>query len=495
MISKLLPLSLWTILLSNFALSSWAQGDTKTYTIDEPVYSLQVDSAHNHLLLMTGTLKKNGKDFKEKGHLQYYDIATQKALWSQTFYPKGQKAILYPQGVMANDQSGSAQMLHLADGTKAWEEYGSPVYFDAPHNAFLWYTSQSDLECIDATTGQSRWKTKNMESQYGWISTMPVNDSIFLIQSDGIKLLNMRNGHCLSYAAKVGQQSYKPAITTSIVVGLLDVFLGGSLFTDISPTRIAALCSNVLATDNNRYYMADRNGIFCLNDSLKRIWHTAFPKDAASSSLIYDIDDLIYMVNYGYAYMGEARPIGYPFIACYEKDNGKQLFFRRMAENKAPIRECFRKGNREYMLFSDKMKYFELSDTSKVHSTDWDEARYGKLKGLMTHDIYILQDDSVHYKRLSPDNQILVSNDHGIIYELDDEMKVTATHAARSCYSSVAEYKGAILLGGNDKLIRINDLGVKQEEVSNVLLPVAQSYNHVFAIKKSPRNKIVDITL
>ena len=152
---------------------------------------------------------------------------------------------------------------------------------------------------------------------------------------------------------------------------------------------ITGLTSNILPQDSV-YYWADREQISCVDTALNVVWQKEFPDVKASRSMLFMQDGKLFMLNYGYGLReGRSRKkYGRPFIACYDPQNGEELFFNQLSVKKDMIENALHTDNALYMLFDDGMAYQELAD-SVVNIVPWDTKRHGKLEEILPSTLYV----------------------------------------------------------------------------------------------------------
>jgi hypothetical protein len=452
-----------------------------TYDIGDTIGYIRIDSTttNRHFLrVYTIEKSKNGKNYKNKGEIIFYDLDAQKELWRKPYNYKFDNMIFSPEGII-HVTMGQISLLQFEDGKPLWSKSGSLKLNDVRNNQLLWYTGspwkdQRNLEAHDIKSGNKKWSTI---VGFGWNDTHYLNDSLLCIKTEGLidggfNLLNLHNGKKYFYRINRG---------------------------GISKT---GLYSNVLY-DDSTFYIADSKKIFCLNDTLGEQWSTELPKGAASKSVIYRDSTRIIMINYGIGANlfsmkkdWNHQSVGYPFIAGFNQADGKQIFFKRVSEGKAQMRDSFSKAGIEYMIFDNQLVYCMLNDTAQVRTIPWDTEKYGKLKGLYGGDVYFANSDHTIYRQVRSDYyRILVYNDRGSLYEVDKDMQVVTAHPYGTYSFPVTAYGDHVILKSpaSSDYVFTNSLGVNEGSIKSTDNP-QRITNRLFFI--SPyRTQVIEVKL
>ncbi|MFA6812637.1 MAG: hypothetical protein WCR45_06035 [Bacteroidaceae bacterium] len=484
-------------LLPGQLISAQALKPIKSYSFSERIYSIQSDTTQHYLLVNTRSLTKSGKYLKNKGLMILFDLTTEKELWRKPFNYAIQTAFIYPDGVLVKNDFKSTTLYQFADGKKLWNIDGTFTIYDNKTDKLFWYkysaykANDKHLNYRDFKTGKILWTT-TLPHKYGWKDLYIVNDSIRLIVSDGLHLINIHNGSGYHYTAETGEIRHSDRITNFFVTALSVGFLG--IYAQPKVSYVKNTYSNIIYQDAH-YYMADSKNLFCLNDTLGEVWKQTLPKKLISSSHILSDSTHIYMTNYGRENTND-KEIGIPFIACYNRKDGHLIYLNQIKDKKAQIHNSFHKGNKEYILFDKEIVCRTLStDSSEVKVMPWDAKKYGNLNSIVFNDVYFANADSTIFRKMSSDYyRILLLTDTNTICEVNEEMQVVVAHPFSECFYPAAQSKNEILLEGYGTLFLTNSLGMLQRKIKDVIYPLNTSGNHVYVISKE-KDKVLDITL
>lgn len=129
--------------------------------------------------------------------------------------------------------------------------------------------------------------------------------------------------------------------------------------------------------------------------------------------------------------------IGRPFIACFDKIPGKYIS-ESTDKEKDRIEDACLKGERNtlYLLFDDGISFCQLSDSSEIEVSSWDEKNNGKLQGFVYNSFYMENADSISFNRITPSDSAscFVYNDRYEILEIDEQMEVIRTYQPESLF-------------------------------------------------------------
>lgn len=465
-----------TCVLCLFSIFSSAQIKITTYNLQDTVYRLYVDTClkNQRILLSTAVYKKNGKRSFYKANLEMYNLQTQKPEWKMS--QENSNLMTLPEGILWSKSRPFWAGLELIDyktGESLWSTKGFYCGLDPRHSGlFMTETSaflETKLSYYDIKTGKLRWSAKKAIAGQ-WNQFDYLNDSVICVASNqGI------------------QNIYLP--TGKIETHRIDAVSSWSL-------KGTKALSNLIFRDSN-YYMVDREKIFCLDKNLNEVWSTPLPKKSASLSHI-SIDSLnVYMINYGVGSDWMYRHEGYPFVAAFNKQTGKQLYLTQMSDANTTMLAFFAMGDTHYLLFGDKIASHRNSPNATINTVSWDVNKYGTLRGMQNYETYVLDaTDSLQYHKLPSDSLLIVYTSNGTICALDpQDMRVVNAYPNASYRMVIARYnKKKVLENGLGKLIIIDDKGRRLQTVDHLKGQLYQSGSHLYSLKDNSMG-FVDIEL
>ena len=189
--------------------------------------------------------------------------------------------------------------------------------------------------------------------------------------------------------------------------------------------------------------------------------------------------------------------IGRPFIACFDKNTGKNIYLNQLTKKKDRIEDAFLKGERNtlYLLFDDGISFCQLSDSSEIEVSSWDEKNNGKLQGFVYNSFYMENADSISFNRITPSDSAscFVYNDRYEILEIDEQMEVIRTYQPESLFFSDLNWDGYSIIsrGRAQYLIDFN-----RKKIAELYIPfdLFVIKDRVFTLNEE-RTKLLEISL
>lgn len=439
------------------------------YTFPQRVETFSISSKEDYLCISFRETNKSGKYLKNKGEIGFYDMANKKLLWKQPINYSRAKATCLSEGVLIYEVGNNVSLLNKENGTKRWETSLYPIHIDDSLGLVLGYTiAQSNkLHAIGLRFGNELWQRK-LPHNYGWSQVLDTEGSQRLIVADDLHRLDFLTGEMKTVEGMTGAVDTKAALLQGLVAvagtAAGAAVSGGTMYysyVPMSPNAISSLTSNVLP-HNTLYYWADRRQISCIDSAMNVVWQTKFPDVKAARSHLFVENDKLYMLSYGYGLRegGSRKKYGRPFIACYDLNNGTELFFNQLSMKKDIVEDALRTKDALYMLFDDGMAYQTLSD-SVVNIVPWDTQQYGKLQAMLPDTMYIANEGRTVFKPLAFDGEYcLVYNDEGAVYEINKELKISQTYKPSDIYIPRFRLQEYLCVGQSSDYWFIHEMGM-----------------------------------
>ena len=474
---------------------------------DGRVRKYKMDTTATFFMVQLGHLTPNGKSYKNKGELVVFNYQEGKELWRRKMNYMSDQFVFLPEGVLFNSKGVKSFYLDLQTGQERWNKKIFPYVMDHQNGKILSYKNgvTKNLECYEMNSGEHLW-TREVPHAYGWNYDGWVNDSTRLIVSDGIHLVNIKDGTGKSYPMVTGTTNYSGAVA----LGTLGILTGVVAGVSVMPTggnAVAELTSNMLREDSLLYF-ASRTQLLCLDDQLNMKWGYPLPEDLTSHSELFVYDDRLYMINDGSGYRGNLRDfssayerdmmevnIGRPFIASFDKNTGKNIYLTQLTKKKDRIEgACLKElRNTLYLLFDDGMSFCQLTDSTEVEVSPWDEKANGKLQGFLSNSFYLIDPDSTSFRKVVPSDSAscFVYNNQYDVFEVDEQMNVIRTYRNTELYFTSLNMDGYSLISqfGIKYLIDFNG-----KKLATLHLPfdLYLVKDKVYTLDKD-RNKILEI--
>lgn len=333
----------------------------KVYEFNGERPNIFIDSLHNYMFIKSRGISGKGKYLSNKGHIYMLDLNNGTELWSRGINYFSESISYTSKGILIGTKGIKNSLIDLKTGEEIWNKKFSPAGITNNNQVLLTYKNSkmygitNKLEGREISTGEVIWETE-IEHNYGWNRLLNLNDSTLLIFSSGLHSININDGSGWDYKAKTGIDDYKGTVAVN-TIGVLSTILLGVGFMQTGHDMVTGLVSNILIKDSI-IYMANHETIACINLAGDIIWETELPDKSGAASLIYLKDDKLYMINYGTGKCGQRLVnVGYPFMACFDKNNGNTVFFNQLTEKKHHIEDILKTDNTLILIYNDGIDY------------------------------------------------------------------------------------------------------------------------------------------
>lgn len=437
------------------------------------IEQMNVDSTGTFLIVQTRNFTKSGKDVKNKGAISVTSLPEKRMLWSKPMNYYAQQPD-YVSQTLSVYSKGKSAFLDLETGNELWKDKFAPYLKCEQENLLIGYKSSSNgigkmLQGRDLSTGKVLWN-REISHHYGWNDSFMLNDSLYMIVSDGLHIVNINNGQGNSLPMKTGVDDYKAAAAMG-ALGILTGVLGGVAIVPYGPNVLVEMVSNVVQEDS-LFYVANHETLLCLDQDLKMKWGYPIPESAGYYSLLFTSGDSLYLFNSGAAYRDNLRghsasyanqqkvKMGKPFVACFHKKDGQNLYFDFLSEKKEIIEDMLieKEHNRALILFEDRVCRYTFDDDIIKKTYQWDTKNEGVLQGIIRYPFFVINADSTSFQKCGEgDSTQFVYTDKNTIYEIDNHLNVLRTIPIEAiCFQAinwdnnpVVRYKGKALLLDN----------------------------------------------
>lgn len=409
------------------------------------IENMDVDSTGAFLIVRTRNLSKNEKSIKNKGAVSVISVPEKKVLWNKSINYLAQQPTYFFQ-TLSIFSKGKSTFLDLETGNELWKEKFVPYIRCSQANLLLGYKVSSmsgftkKLEGRDASTGKLVWD-REISHHYGWNDSFMLDDTLCMIVSDGLHIVNVNNGQGNSIQMKTGIDDYKVAAALG-ALGILTGVLGGVAVLPYGPNVVVEMVSNVVQEDS-LYYVANHETLLCLDKDLKMKWGYPIPETAGYNSALFTLGDSLYMINMGSAYRDNLRgysaayadmnlkvKMGKPFVAGFNKKNGQNQCFDILSEKKEIIEDMLieEDHNRALILFEDRAYRYTFGDETVKKMYQWDTEANGVLMGVMKRPFFVMNEDSISFQKCGQsDSTQFVFTDKEMFYEVDEHFNILRT--------------------------------------------------------------------
>lgn len=399
----------------------------KEFIFPERIHETYVDTLNGCITVQLRGLTKNGKYLKNTGNVVLYDLNAGKAKWSKSIAFQ-QSEIEQHRNLIIQTIANKSYCLNHENGENLWEVKNSMYYVDRLQKIGIGYKFSSfsgptnTLEGIDLRNGNRIWQ-RELSREYAWNDIFHLNDSILVVVASGLHGINLKNGSGWDYNAVTGDKDYTSMAMKNVAGAALGI-LTGTYVVSTGHDLVRDIVSNVLV-DSTNIYFASKESIACLNHKGRVEWSIPLPKDIVSKSSIYKVDDIIYMINKGYAFMG-FRQIDYgtPFIAAFDTQTRKQIYFSTINGEKDQINGVLTNGDTLSIVLQDRVSKYSRKDGTLIIEKYFDKDTYGELKYFVGPQVHIRTDSTYTCLTLSDITKHYVYTKNDKILVLDDKLEI-----------------------------------------------------------------------
>ena len=454
---KELNLSTYDTILSRNLITN-SDVKAKVYAFEDRISVFRVDSITNTSTITLRNLTKNKKRLKNKGKILTLDFENNKILWNKRFLFNYDNVYIFDSLLIYYEQN-NIELWSIRNGKKVWDEKLNLHYLiPSKKIALAYYNAQAPkyLQAIDLTNGNTLWERK-LNKDNGWEEVQSLNDSIYLIYSNGLHTLNINDGSGLSVDAKTDDKDYTGTVVAS-AAGLALGILTGTYYIPISgPSVVDNIRSNALI-DSSYIFFASRNNLSkMIGDSLT-LWEVEMQKKDISHSSLFKKDSILYMINYGYA-KNNGRKIAYgkPFLKAYSANTGN-LIYSIMPEGES-ILEYKINGDKIIFLYDNGISQYSLIDGSFVSNRKFDTKSFGNITAFVGDNIYY-NNSSIYQPFVSEDKtNYCIFFSTGYVKLLNSRFETIEEKDYNKLFFLDSKYGGYGLLSSDTTTLLINSEG------------------------------------
>ena len=294
-----------------------------------------------------------------------------------------------------------------------------------------------------------------------------------MIVASGLHKIDIRNGLGWSYYTTTGEidrSGTAAANAAGVGLGLLT----GTFMFSTGYNLIWNIVSNV-HSDNVGIYFASKERIARINEYGEVTWVNQFPAGLPSKSFLFSDEDLVYMINYGYASMNNGQfSYGTPFFAAYDKENGAQVFLSTINITRNPIIDFKILEDCVLLVFRDRIIKYSLLDGAQILEKMININELGRLTGFVGNNrVYIdAENSSLANLTLSDISKsyILTSNNQVLI--VDDELNIVGDIGTDQFYIANRRIDDFLFVTKDNKTFILDADNKKVAEIDMELKPV-----------------------
>ncbi|MCD4695222.1 MAG: hypothetical protein K8S16_03190 [Bacteroidales bacterium] len=457
----------------NIGMNLISQKDIKAieYIFPERVQDTYIDTTSRLLTIQLRGLSKNGKWLNNKGKIVLYDLAGQKVKWTKKMFYQTSSLQQFGK-TMIHSVANKSYCLNIKNGENLWDVKNNIYFVDPIDNIGIGYKFKNSsgytntLEGINLSNGSVIWQ-RELNREYSWNDVFYLNDSIFMVVAAGLHAINIKDGTGWDYNTITGEKDYTGSIVANGVGAVLGV-LTGTFVMSTGHDLVRGVVSNVIV-DSSDLYFASKEKISRIDKTNGNvIWSYPLPDDLTGKSAIFIKDDLVYMVNEGYAFMGTRQlEFGTPFIAAFNQQTGKQIFFSIIKTKKNPILGFQIHGDTILLIFKERVTEYSMANGIKLFEIFFDTETYGELNQFVGNHVYVMTNDTL-FKNLplSDTTKSFILTNSGKTLVLDENLNITDKIDFEELFIYYLRTKDYKFIAKNNQTIILNSENKKIAEIS-----------------------------
>jgi hypothetical protein len=476
--------------LFNFSISVFAQSDlfsaqknriigknyrtneiirAKEYVFSQPIYRLYSDSLTRTVTLLLSEVGLTENSGGNTGTVVWFDLINSFERWYKPIdYNKS--IVRQVSNFLFEITNKGTYCLGLNSGVAKWELKHIMYHIDAFHRIGLGYKHKlsketSVLEGLDLKEGKPLWK-RNIKNTYGWTDILQLTDSSVLVVASGLHHINLKNGSGWDFDTQTGQLDYQmlsgsklASITNAMLSGFYQVPVGQEVVWDVN--------SDVLK-DSATYFFASRESVSRIGFDGTVKWSTGLPIDKSSKSEIFLQNNVLYVVNMGYAFVSQNYlNYGSPFLAAYDKVSGKQLFLVNVSEKKERVNSYKVHRDTICLVFNNHIERYSLKTGKFISDHKFEMTLLGQLFEFIDNNVYIESgssfvklenSDTTKYFLVTAKDKILITNHN---FEPKSQIDYRQVYVFRQQINNLKVISGfdeTVVLDENNKIVARLDI-------------------------------------
>ncbi len=431
----------------------------KEYIFPERIFDSYMDTISKFLVVQLLGLDNSGKKLKNRGEILIYDVVGEKVKWSQKLSYQKSRIHRFG-GTIIHTKTGIDSKtvgLNIETGKKMWQVNHTTFFVDPVTQVGVGYTGSGQydntLEGVDLKNGKALWR-RELTREYGWNNVLQLNDSLWMLVAAGLHTVNIRDGSGWDHHAVTGKKDYR--VTNAVnAAGVTLGLLTGTFVLATGHNLVSHVNSNV-HSDSTGFYFASKEKISRIRkDEGSEFWWRMLPADLPSKSSIFVKSDTLFMVNFGYAFMGNRQiNFGTPFFAAFDKETGNQIFFHTINNTKNPILDFKVENEKILLIFKDGIIKRSMRDGAQEFERTYNTDEYGELRYFVGNQIYAANADSslTSLTLTNPSKKYIFTTESKVL-ELDNDFNITDKIDFDQLYLYYLEVKDYKFVAKNNKTV------------------------------------------
>lgn len=442
----------------------------KVFEFSNRIHDSYLDTLSGFFTLQFRDFRGSKEKLRSKGRIMVLDPDSSKVYWDYSL-PYNRYSYLQHDSTLIEYSGSGGHFINLESGRRENSLRYHIYHIDPIHNIGMGYRISSTrhkntLFGFDMKDGKEIWR-RPISRDYDWNDVTMINDTTTVLVAGGVHTIDPRDGTGWSYDSKTGKKDYTAAVVGTLA-GLAAGLLTGNYVISTGHTLISDMVSNVLI-DEESLLLATAEEILKLDYSGDIIWSQSLSQDEASQSYIWEENNVVYMMNSGYAYRGYFKvPFGESFMAAFNKETGNEIYKKIVSDESDDFIRDFRlSGDNIFLLFENRIDQYRLSDAEIRNSKDTESFEKGMLAAFIGYQAFRKDGDNVYYSITSHDqsNNYIITMAEQILV-LDYEFNYVETIDFDELF--------ILKMGGEDYFVIADHAGTHSLLLDRELMPLAE---------------------
>ncbi len=399
------------------------------YTFNYPLQTIRYGLLENQIL-MVGTDKKNKL---QQRPVFLFNPGTGKIIWR--IKTLASNFIIAPMSGLSEKVifvGGSNEIfaIDIKNGQDVWRRPGNNITQGFGQNiAFSKHDSDgvSQIEFFDTQNGKTVWKRSPFNCKWYGYKTHLLDENTLLLYGDGLHLFDLKTGKGWDYAVSTNAVGGVGKVVASQILSVVAALAGTVHVNTVKTDRLENLTSNSLRIKDKVYYAGNKILVCVDLTTGKEVWKVNLPKRAGQTSLSEE-DGHLLLMGFGWCHKnGVTDNYGKPFIARFNKEDGKQILYHELALD-SYITSYLERADGYFFTTTGQVMFVDKDDPSTIiqpHPFSKEKsALYSQIKYIINNaqDVFALKEDShgktyINLTSLKTDeSDIWVRTSNGIIH-------------------------------------------------------------------------------
>lgn len=420
-----------------------------------PIYNAECSDDGKYLCIQTREATKKGI-WKNKGSICMFDSSNMSQLWETDVKYNSTQLSLTNHGLIltydthnTSDWLYTTEMRDLNTGQVVWRNELIPIYYNDSLNIVIGYEHpfRKTVKALNLSDGNIRWINEIPNNNtFGWTNPTVMDGTKLVVVNNDIYVIDMSTGRMNSAEADTSTPWTKGIIMDglaglTLTIGAMASTGTTSMFMPATAgRRIFGLNSNVV-TEGSRFYISDRNRIYCFDHDMHQIWNSELPDKSGSNAYMTLSGGRLRLLNHGLGMAMGYAPVksGQPFIAEFDAATGRQLSFRMLADKKEMVVGTAAGPSGDNIVFDNMITHIAHNDTAST-STMWDYKSHGRIKAVLNKSCCALKPDGTMFKMPASDcSELWVITEKDSVFVLNQAYDITGSYPLSNMYVSLFE--------------------------------------------------------